>query len=165
MPITRRNAVLLLGCARVTPLQAQAEKSQTTIHQEVDFKADPHIIYQVLLDSKQFSAFTGHAATIQAQAGGAITMFGGLIEGRNIELVPDRRIVQAWREASWKPGYYSLVSFELMPQPPGTHLVFNQTGIAEADFGHLNEGWPIRYWKPLANYLKVNPLPPALDRN
>ena len=47
----------------------------------------------------------------------------------------------------------SLVKFELVSRSPGTRLVFDQTGIAEEDWGHLNEGWPVRYWEPLRKYL------------
>ena len=36
--------------------------------------------------------------------GGTFKTFGGLIEGRNVELIPGQRIVQAWRPASWDPG-------------------------------------------------------------
>lgn len=82
-------------------------------------------------------------------------LFGGLIEGRNIELVPHKRIVQAWREESWSPGYYSLAKFELVARSSGTHLVFDQTGIAEHDWGRLNEGWPLRCREPLRKYLKA----------
>ncbi len=85
----------------------------TYLHQEIPIKATPQRIYQALLDSKQFAAFTGLAAEIDPKAGGAFSMFGGLIVGRNIELVPDQRIVQAWRPANWDPGVYSIVKFEL----------------------------------------------------
>jgi activator of HSP90 ATPase len=152
---TRRQALLILGGATTASIQAQTGKPGSKIHQEVDFPVAPARIYEVLLDSKHFSKFTGHPAEIQAQQGGSLKLFGGLIEGRNIELVANQRIVQAWREASWGPGYYSLVKFDLAAQNHGTHLVFDQTGIAEDDWGHLNEGWPIRYWKPLRAYLKA----------
>jgi activator of HSP90 ATPase len=152
---SRRKAILLLAGAAVTSTQAQTGKPGTRIHQEVDFQAAPARVYEALLDAKQFSAFTGQSAEIQAQPGGGLKLFGGLIEGRNIELVPNQRIVQAWREASWPPGYYSLVKFELVSRSPGTHLVFDQTGIAEDDWGHLNDGWPLRYWEPLRKYLKA----------
>jgi activator of HSP90 ATPase len=149
---TRRGAILLLASAAIAG--AQTGKPGTTIHQEVDFRATPERIYAALLDAKQFSAFTGLGAEIQGQAGGSLRMFGGLIEGRNIELVANRRIVQAWREASWAPGSYSLVKFELAARGAGTHLVFDQSGIAEDDWKHLNDGWPLRYWEPLRKYLK-----------
>ena len=81
-------------------------------------------------------------------------MFGGLIEGLNIELDPNQRIVQAWREASWPAGYYTLGSLNYCRAGPAPDVFFDQTGIAEPDWGHLNEGWPIRYWEPLRKYFK-----------
>jgi len=151
---TRRHAVLILGAAAAAAsIQAQTTKPGTTIHQEVDYKVNPARIYEALLDAKRFSAFTSFAAEIQPQPGGSFKLFGGRIEGRNIELALNRRIVQAWREASWPAGFYSIAKFELVARNSGTRIVFDQTGIAEDDWGHLNEGWPLRYWDPLRKYL------------
>jgi activator of HSP90 ATPase len=83
---------------------AVANERRTSLHQEVSFKASPQRIYDVLLDSKQFAALTGMAAEIDSKAGGAFSTFGGMIEGRTVELVPGQRIVQAWRPAQWDPG-------------------------------------------------------------
>jgi Activator of Hsp90 ATPase homolog 1-like protein len=52
-------------------------------------------------------------ANIDPAAGGAFSMFGRVIMGRNIELIPNQRIVQAWRPTRWDPGVYSIVKFEL----------------------------------------------------
>jgi activator of HSP90 ATPase len=76
-----------------------------------------------------------------------------LIVGRNIELVLDQRIVQAWRPTHWDPGVYSMVKFELKPEQSATTLILDHTGFPEGDFDGLDSGWPIRYWKPLAAYL------------
>lgn len=151
---THRPAILLLAAMAVVSLQAQTTKPTTRIHQEVDLPAIPAHVYEALLDAKQFRAFTARAAEIQPEPGGKLSLFGGLILGRNIELVPNNMIVQAWREASWPKGYYSVVRFELTANGPGTHVVFDQTGIEEEDWGHLNDGWPIHYWEPLRRYLK-----------
>ena len=69
--------------------------ARTFLHQEVQFKATPQRIYEVLLDSKQFAAFTGMPAEIDPKPGGALKIFGGLVVARNIELIPNQRIVQA----------------------------------------------------------------------
>ena len=128
--------------------------SRTSLHQEVDFAVPPHRIYDALLDEKQFAAITGLPAKIDRNAGGTLWMFGGRILGRNIELVPDRRIVQAWRESDWPLGVYSVVHFELVLKGSGTHMVFDQTGFQPGNFWHLNPGWYLRYWNPLKAYLK-----------
>jgi activator of HSP90 ATPase len=74
-----------------------SHQTLTALHQEVDFAASRQRIYEVLLDSKQFAAFTGMAAAIDPKAGRAFSTFGDLIVGRNVELNPAQRIVQAWR--------------------------------------------------------------------
>jgi activator of HSP90 ATPase len=125
----------------------------TYLHQEIEIKATPQRIYDALLDSKQFSTFTGMPAEISREAGGVFSMFKGLIVGRNVELVPSQRIVQAWRPANWEAGVYSLVKFELKVQGPDTLIVLDHTGFPESNFRHLNTGWYSHYWEPLKKFL------------
>jgi activator of HSP90 ATPase len=134
-----------------------ADATRTSLHQEIDLKASPQKIYEILLDSKQFTAFTGMPADISRDAGGAFTMFGSMIVGRNVELVPNQRIVQAWRPASWGPGIYSVVKFELKGDPSRTTIILDHTGFPEGDYAHLDPGWHIRYWTPLEKYLASQP--------
>jgi activator of HSP90 ATPase len=130
-----------------------ADGKRTSLHQEVDLKSSPHRIYEALLDSKQFTACSGEPAQISREAGGVFMMFGGKIEGRNIELVPDQRIVQAWRPANWAPGEYSIVKFELKAEGSQTKVILDHTGFHEGDFGHLDAGWKAHYFERLAKYL------------
>jgi activator of HSP90 ATPase len=130
-----------------------ANAMRTSLHQEIALNAAPERIFHVLLDSKQFAAFTGMPATIDPSPGGAFNTFGGLVEGRNVELIPNRRIVQAWRPTHWDPGVYSIVHFELKAASSGTALVLDHTGFPEGEFDHLDPGWNMRYWDPLKKYL------------
>jgi activator of HSP90 ATPase len=124
------------------------------ITQEIVFKASPTRIYDVLLDAKQFSAFTGgKPAEISRDSGGAISCFGGMITGRNIELVPGQRIVQAWRAGNWPEGVYSIVRFELKAEGQGAKLTLHHTGFPEGGAEHLEGGWHQMYWEPLKKYL------------
>jgi activator of HSP90 ATPase len=92
-------------------------------------------------------------AEIDPKAGGAFSIFGERIVGRNIELVSNQRIVQAWHPANWEPGYYSVVKFELKEEGAETKVILDHTGFHQGDFGHLNSGWHDRYWEPLKKYL------------
>ena len=130
-----------------------ANQARTSLHQEIELKAPPQRIYEIILDSKQFAAFTGMPATIDPAAGGAFSMFGGMIVGRNVELIPSQRIVQAWRPTHWDPGVYSVVKFELKPQGSGTMLILDHTGFPEGEYDSLFKGWGLRYWDPLKKYL------------
>jgi activator of HSP90 ATPase len=153
--MSRRRLGLILGGLGVAgSAQAQNQKPGTTIHQEVDFKATPARIYEVLLDTKQFKAFSEDTAEIQPNAGGAFNLFGGRIEGRIVELVPNQRIVQAWRPKDWPAGVYSIVRFELVPRGSGTRVILDHAGFTEDKWEGLREGWKIHYWDPLNKYIE-----------
>jgi len=133
---------------------SDANKSRTSLHQEIDYKASAERIYQVLLSSKDFTAFSGAAAEIDPKPGGSFSMFGGLVVGRNVELVPNQRIVQAWRlSQEFAEGTYSLVKFELKALDSQTRVVLDHTGFPEGHFDHLYEGWHSHYWEPLRKFL------------
>jgi activator of HSP90 ATPase len=133
---------------------AAANKTRTSLHYEVDFKPAPQRIYEALLDSKQFAVFSGMPAEIDAKAGGAFSLFGGQIVGRNIELITNQRIVQAWRPAHWTPGMYSIVKFELKPNGSGSTLVLDHTGFPEGMADHLDSGWHEHYLNTLQKYFE-----------
>jgi activator of HSP90 ATPase len=106
-----------------------------------------------LLNSKQFTSFSGMPAEIDPNAGGAFSMFGGMIVGRNVELIANQRIVQAWRPANWDAGVYSIVRFELKPLGSETLVVLDHTGFPEGKFDGLTSGWHEHYWEPLKKYI------------
>lgn len=81
-------------------------------------------------------------------------MFGGHIVGRNVELVPNQRIVQVWRVVDWPAGAYSIVRFEFKAEGASTHLVFDHTGFPEGLRDHLAAGWESNYWALLKKYLQ-----------
>ncbi len=111
-------------------------------------------MYEALLDSKQFTDFSGgRVAVINRELGGTFSLFDGHIIGRNLELVPGRRIVQAWRVVPWPEGVYSIARFDLNPQGSVTHLVFDHTGFPTELAEHLASGWQENYWAEMRAYL------------
>src|SRR6516164_7702427 len=144
--------IAILGLIALPVIAADSDKS-ITIHQEIDFSASPQQLYEALLDSKQFAEFSGRPAEINREAGGAFSLFKGHIVGRNLELIPNERIVQAWRVVTWPEGAYSIVRFELKPQGSGTRVVFDHIGFPEGLHDHLAAGWEENYWSLLKKYL------------
>jgi activator of HSP90 ATPase len=137
-----------------------------SIHQEIVFKASRNRVYEALIDAKQFDSVvqlsdamkTGmppgaQRTQMSTEVGGAFSTFGGIIVGRQIELVPNVRIVQAWRAAYWNPGVYSIVMFELADSGSATKLVLDHKGFPDGDANSLLDGWNKNYWEPLAKYL------------
>jgi len=146
---------------------AEEEISRTAeaIHQEAVFKASRKRVYEALTDAQQFDKviqFSGvvqsmhlgdKPAEISREVGGAFTLFGGYITGRHVELVPNQRIVQAWRTGGWAPGVYSIAKFELVEQGSGTKIVFDHTSFPKGEAEVLASGWKAHYWEPLEKLL------------
>src|SRR5713226_7804123 len=146
---------------------AEEEVSHTaeSIHQEPVFKASRKRVYEALTDAKQFDKVIQLSGVVQSmhlgdkpaeisrEVGGAFTLFGGYITGRQVELVPNERIVQAWRTGGWAPGVYSIAKFELVEQGSGTKIVFDHTGFPKGEAEVLASGWKAHYWEPLAKLL------------
>ena len=141
-------------------------RAEEAIHQEPVFKASRKRVYEALTEANQFAkvvemsaAMKGgmklgtKVAEISREAGGAFALFGGYLSGRQVELVPNERIVQAWRAGSWDPGSYSIARFVLVESGGGTKMVFDHTGFPKGQAEHLAEGWRTNYWEPLAKYL------------
>ena len=135
------------------------------IHQEPIFTASRKRVYDALTDAKQFDKViqlsgvmqTMHLpdkpAEISREVGGAFKLFGGYITGRQVELVQNERIVQAWRTGGWGPGIYSIARFELVEHGSGTRIVFDHTGFPQGEAEVLASGWKAHYWEPLEKLL------------
>ena len=115
----------------------------------VRFKAAPRAIYRALMDSKRHSAFTGATAKIDPKVGGRFAAWGPHLRGVHVELIKNKRIVQAWRARNWPTGHYSIATFELKRAKTGTVLVFTQAGIPAKNAKSINAGWKSHYWQPL----------------
>jgi activator of HSP90 ATPase len=157
------------GAAAAEPAEGLRSDAQS-IHEEVEFAADCARIYRALTDTGAFDSLTrlgdaaalltepkAKATAISDKVGGAFTLFGGYITGRNLQMIPGTRLVQAWRAASWDPGDYSVVRFELKHHgAAGCQIVFDHRGFPKGQGESLAHGWRVNYWEPLAKLLAAH---------
>ena len=173
--MTRRNAMAAIGMAwawmfsPATPARAESDEeishNSEAIHQEPVFHASPKRVYDALTETSQFDkvievggsknskALGTEPTQISTLLGGPFVLFGGHIIGRQLELLPARRIVQAWRVVDWEEGAYSIVRFELKESGTGTKILFDHTGFPKGLAAHLADGWNGHYWNPLRQFL------------
>jgi activator of HSP90 ATPase len=125
-----------------------------TIRQTVTFKDGLHEIYEALMDSRRHARFSGEKARISRKIGGRFSAYGGYIEGVNLELVPDEKIVQSWRGSDWPAGHYSRATFSLKTVKGGARLTFTQSGVPAQYYDDIKQGWRDYYWKPMKEMLE-----------
>jgi activator of HSP90 ATPase len=125
-----------------------------TIRQSATFKASPHAVYEMLMDSRKHTQFTGEKASISRKIDGKYTAYAGYIDGVNLDLVPGNKIVQSWRGSDWPEGHYSKATFSLKKVKTGTQLTFRQSGVPQEHYKDISRGWRDFYWNPMREMLE-----------
>ena len=122
-----------------------------SIEEEILIKGSPHDIYEAFMDSKKHSKFTESKAKVSREIGGSFSIYEGAINGKNVELIQDKKIVQTWRGESenWPKGYYSKITLLFEPVDNGTLIKFTHIDIPEGAYESVKEGWNSYYWEPL----------------
>lgn len=120
-----------------------------TIRQSVVIKASPRDVYEALMDPRKHSKFTGAPTKIVRKVGGKFSIMGGGLGGFFLEMIANKKIVQAWRDDDWPKGHYSLATFTLSPVRGGTKLDFEQIGVPDKNYREISQGWKQYYWKPM----------------
>jgi activator of HSP90 ATPase len=124
------------------------------IKQKALIPATPLEVYNALMDSKKHSAFTFSVCKIGKKEGASYSAYDGYIKGKNIKLVPGKKIVQTWQpvDGVWPEDHFSEITFDLKASPKGTEIAFLQTGVPVNQVEEFKKGWPEHYWEPLKAY-------------
>jgi uncharacterized protein YndB with AHSA1/START domain len=125
-------------------------------------------IYEAWLDSHGHSQMTGAPATMSDEPGAEVSAWDGYISGRNLELVPDEKIVQSWRTTEFTDDHEdSVITVMLEEVADGTLLTLVHTKVPEAHRSYEESGWETHYFEPMKEYFakrsgaKAKPAPKA----
>ena len=124
------------------------------IEQTIIIKATPHEVYEALMDSDKHAAFTNGAASISREVGGDYMAYDGYISGKNLELVPDQKIIQSWRASDWPETQFSRIEFVFSTVAEGTQIKFTHSSLPEGTEEEFTQGWIDNYWEPLREFLE-----------
>ena len=118
-----------------------------TIKHRVRFNAAPRAVYDLLADSRKRTELTGRKAALSCHVGGAFSTDNGRVTGVNVDLVPGKRLVQAWRHHDFPDGIYSMAAITLAPtKKGGTELVLTHRGVPKHLIPDTEDYWRKSYW-------------------
>jgi activator of HSP90 ATPase len=125
-----------------------------TIQQTIRLAASPEELFDTFLDSKKHSAATGGSAKVSRKVGAAFTAWNGQLSGRNLLIVPNRLIVQAWRATHWKASDAdSILILKFSKVPGGGQIDLVHVNVPQHDHNGVTQGWRKYYWQPWKKYL------------
>ncbi|HAV77951.1 MAG TPA: hypothetical protein DCX53_11435 [Anaerolineae bacterium] len=117
------------------------------------FNSTASEIYNAWLTSDGHSAITGSTAKVDGNIGGKFSAWDGYIFGTTLELMPNQRIVQAWRTTEFAedaPDSRLEVLFEQIDG--GTRVTLIHTNLPEDQADEYRQGWEDFYFKPMREY-------------
>ncbi|MCJ7468510.1 MAG: SRPBCC domain-containing protein [Maribacter sp.] len=114
--------------------------------------ARPEKILKTWLSSEGHTNMTGGAALVSDKIGANFSAWDGYIEGRNLELEPNRRILQSWRTSDFNVDEKDSRIEILLKEVDGqTELTLIHTHVPESG-EHYKKGWENHYFKPMRAY-------------
>lgn len=109
-------------------------------------KAIPADVYQVLTNKEAIEIWTGSPAVMDTIVDSEFSMWDEGICGRNIEFVPDHKIVQEWYFGEEEEDKKSIVTIKLHPDKKGTSMEVTHTNIPTEAYLNIVEGWEEDYY-------------------
>ena len=106
------------------------------IEQSIYFPASPKTLYNLYLNQKSHTAFTGQPVKLTPKPGGRFSAFGGQLAGQFLTLIPSRLIVQRWRSTSWKKtDPDSILTLTFHPERKGRRIHLSRLRREREDGG------------------------------
>ena len=109
-----------------------------------------------LLSFQSWTAPTLQSSSARAAStniGGTFSAWDGYISGSTLELVPNQRIVQAWRTSEFPDDAPdSRVEILLEEVESGTKLTFIHSNMPEGQTETYRQGWHDFYYQPMKAY-------------
>ncbi len=112
--------------------------------------APPDEVYKALTLPTTIELWTGEAAEMSTQSGDEFSLWDGSIVGKNLEFVPDKKIVQQWYFGEQLQA--SIVTLSLHPHKQGTSVELTHTNIPDEDYEDILQGWNESYFGSLQEF-------------
>ncbi len=115
--------------------------------------ADPEEVFAALTNPFQIEIWSGYPADMKAEAGYVFSLWEGDITGVNLEVVPNRCLVQEWFFG--ERDEQSLVEIKLKKENGKTVLDLKHTHIPAEVYEEITEGWREYYLGSMKEMLEI----------
>lgn len=116
--------------------------------------ADKEEVFNALTNPFQIALWSGYPADMKNEVGYEFSLWEGDISGINIEIIPNKKIVQEWYFGE-REGR-SIVSIELKAIGSNTTMLeLRHTNIPDEAYDEIVEGWKEYYLGSMKDMLEM----------
>lgn len=120
---------------------------------QLEIIADPEEVFAALTNPFQIELWSGYPADMKPEVGYVFSLWEGDITGVNLEVVPNKRLVQEWFFG--EQDEQSIVRITLKKAGGRTLLDLNHTNIPEDVYEEITEGWRDYYLGSVKSMLEM----------
>ena len=119
----------------------------------VNFNTTPAQLYSDWLSSEGHTNITGGEANASMELGAPFTAWDGYIEGVNLELETNKRILQSWRTMEFNAeDEDSEIEILLKAEKEGVKFTLIHSNIPVGAIEKYKQGWEEHYIAPMLQY-------------
>lgn len=109
-------------------------------------------VYNALVNPNMIELWTGDDVVMDDQVGTEFSLYEGNISGKNLEIIPEKKIVQQWYFGDQTEE--SIVTIILHKDKNNTSVEVRQTNIPDDAYENISDGWSYAYFEPIMELLE-----------
>lgn len=110
-----------------------------TFKKTFKINAEPSDVYAALTNPFTIELWSGYPAQMSTEPGSEFSLWEGDIEGKNIEFIQDRKVVQEWYFGD--QAEKSVVTISIFPDREHSQVTVEHTNIPDEEYSEIAEGW------------------------
>ncbi len=123
-----------------------------SVNQEYKIKSPLKKVWDALTQTSEIKKWGAGPAKMKAEEGYKFSLWGGDIHGVNTKVVTGKLLAQDWMAGKWEN--YSKVVFKLKEDGGVTTVNLTQTGIPDAEYKDIADGWNRYYMGEIKKLLE-----------
>lgn len=125
-----------------------------TFKKTFKINAEPADIYAALTNPYTIELWSGYSAKMSTEPGSEFSLWEGDIEGKNLEFVQDKKVVQEWYFGDQPEK--SVVTISITPDRENSAVTVEHTNIPDEEFDGIAEGWREYYMGAIITFFNPN---------
>ncbi len=125
-----------------------------TFRKSFSINTEPADIYSAITNAYTIGLWSGYPAVMSTEPGSEFSLWEGDITGRNIEFVPDRKVIQEWYFGD--QAEKSIVTITIAGDGGNSIVTVEHTNIPDEEFDEIAEGWREYYMGAIISFFNPN---------
>jgi len=111
---------------------------------------EAEILFSALTNAATIQLWTGEPAVMEPVEGSSFSLWEDSIVGKNITIVPGKKLVQEWYFGEQEPP--SIVTIILHKDKSTTSVELRHTNIPDEIYENITQGWNENYFGALGEF-------------